>query len=266
MMTSCCASCRGGSSCVDKNPSCRSWASRGECNRNPGYMNTNCPKSCNKCGTTKKKVTTCVTVQPPTPAVTTTTLMPPIPTDSTAAPTTTEVPPVPTGNPKTEKPLPADCEKGGKAVGIETNNPDVKLSASSSDSKWHDVDFARLNRKSSDSDAGAWCAAIPSQDQFLQVDLGNVSVVKKIDMQGRAGDYEKYVKKFTLSYSDDGKAWTDYVDAATFTTTKEFEGNIDGTSVKSTVFDLPVMGRYIRLHPTQWQWQICMRIEVYRCE
>ena len=35
--------------CVDDNASCPSWASGGECTRNPGYMHVNCKKSCSIC-------------------------------------------------------------------------------------------------------------------------------------------------------------------------------------------------------------------------
>ena len=35
--------------CVDKHGNCGRWASRGECNKNPGYMHTNCRRSCNVC-------------------------------------------------------------------------------------------------------------------------------------------------------------------------------------------------------------------------
>ena len=35
--------------CVDNHPYCAWWAEKGECNRNPGYMNSNCKESCNKC-------------------------------------------------------------------------------------------------------------------------------------------------------------------------------------------------------------------------
>ncbi|KAK7501427.1 hypothetical protein BaRGS_00007231 [Batillaria attramentaria] len=37
-------------SCSDQNQHCRSWASGGECSRNPGYMHNYCKRSCNKCG------------------------------------------------------------------------------------------------------------------------------------------------------------------------------------------------------------------------
>ena len=35
--------------CVDKDLRCSGWAKSGECNSNPGYMLTNCRKSCDKC-------------------------------------------------------------------------------------------------------------------------------------------------------------------------------------------------------------------------
>jgi len=35
--------------CVDFNSKCKSWAGRGECTKNPKYMNPNCRKSCKKC-------------------------------------------------------------------------------------------------------------------------------------------------------------------------------------------------------------------------
>jgi len=37
-------------SCNDNNQSCPGWASIGECRSNPSFMNSNCKKSCNKCG------------------------------------------------------------------------------------------------------------------------------------------------------------------------------------------------------------------------
>jgi len=39
----------GGKECVDNNRQCSSWASQGECNKNPGYMKVNCKKSCKVC-------------------------------------------------------------------------------------------------------------------------------------------------------------------------------------------------------------------------
>ena len=36
--------------CKDNHYFCGTWARRGECRRNPGYMWKNCKKACNKCG------------------------------------------------------------------------------------------------------------------------------------------------------------------------------------------------------------------------
>ncbi|XP_074656566.1 uncharacterized protein LOC141909824 [Tubulanus polymorphus] len=35
--------------CKDKNPSCKAWAAKKECKKNPKYMRVNCPVSCEKC-------------------------------------------------------------------------------------------------------------------------------------------------------------------------------------------------------------------------
>ena len=84
-----------GGSCRDKDNRCRAWASRGECRRNPAYMNVNCKQSCNKCSTTKEVTTKrCYTLPPP--KTTTTDLIPPIPV------TTNPIPPIP----MTTDPLP----------------------------------------------------------------------------------------------------------------------------------------------------------------
>jgi hypothetical protein len=48
MLTNCCASCQQhqAPNCQDLHPNCGYWASYGECQKNPGYMLTNCCASC----------------------------------------------------------------------------------------------------------------------------------------------------------------------------------------------------------------------------
>lgn len=41
--------------CADDNNDCPQWASAGECQRNPDYMNSNCRKSCNVCKAQQEK-------------------------------------------------------------------------------------------------------------------------------------------------------------------------------------------------------------------
>lgn len=49
-----CRLCTQNTPCVDNNPLCNFWTSRGECTRNPGYMQRYCRKSCRICTTTTK--------------------------------------------------------------------------------------------------------------------------------------------------------------------------------------------------------------------
>ena len=39
--------------CADATSSCFAWAQGGECDKNPGYMSSNCVKSCKLCHTLK---------------------------------------------------------------------------------------------------------------------------------------------------------------------------------------------------------------------
>lgn len=53
----------GGNDCADKNENCAGWKERGECEKNPEYMDSNCQKSCEKCPI-KPKPTTKPTTAP----------------------------------------------------------------------------------------------------------------------------------------------------------------------------------------------------------
>ena len=39
----------GWAACIDQNPNCAGWAAAGECLANPGYMLSNCARSCDSC-------------------------------------------------------------------------------------------------------------------------------------------------------------------------------------------------------------------------
>lgn len=91
----------------------------------------------------------------------------------------------------------------------------------------------------------------------------------KIQIQGReAGTYgvPKYVKRFRVSYSVDGIA-IKFVHVGKSLIEKEFVGNSDGKSVVDVEFapHPPLLARYFRIHPTEWQHDICLRLEIYAC-
>ena len=64
--------------------------------------------------------------------------------------------------------------------------------------------------------AGAWCAKSNDNAQYLQIDLGHVSEVRSLRIQGKEGVSRHptlesaWVKNFTISHSVDGMTWTDH--------------------------------------------------------
>ena len=56
---------------------------------------------------------------------------------------------------------------------------------------------------------GGWISQYADDKQFLEIDLGKVTKVTRIAHQGRA-DAGWWTKTYTLSYSNDGAAFTPY--------------------------------------------------------
>ena len=65
------------------------------------------------------------------------------------------------------------------------------------------------NKRFSGSFNGGWVSQYRGVDQFLQIDLGNNTKVTRIATQGRY-DAGWWTKTYTLSYSNDGAAFTAY--------------------------------------------------------
>ena len=47
---------------------------------------------------------------------------------------------------------------------------------------------------------------------------------------------------------------------------KMLDGNTDMSTVKRNNLTKPVVARYVRIHPTAWQTDVCLRTEFYGCE
>ena len=77
------------------------------------------------------------------------------------------------------------------------------LRASSSYNYNHGPDRARLNIYASHGRTGAWVARHRNTKQFLQIDLGQISLIKGIATQGRR-EAHQWVKSYTISYTRRG--------------------------------------------------------------
>ena len=97
---------------------------------------------------------------------------------------------------------PLDCQE---ALGMENGTiSDRQISASS---QWT-ADYAaiqgRLHFKAIPKNAGSWSAGKNDLHQWLQVDLGSqYTKVTRVAIQGR-NDYNQWVTKYKLQYSNDG--------------------------------------------------------------
>ena len=47
---------------------------------------------------------------------------------------------------------------------------------------------------------------------------------------------------------------------------KMLDGNTDMSTVKRNNLSKPIVARYVRIHPTAWQTDVCLRTEFYGCQ
>ena len=47
---------------------------------------------------------------------------------------------------------------------------------------------------------------------------------------------------------------------------KMLDGNTDMSTVKRNNLTKPIVARYVRIHATAWQTDVCLRAEFYGCE
>ncbi|XP_066509320.1 discoidin domain-containing receptor 2 [Hoplias malabaricus] len=135
-------------------------------------------------------------------------------------------------------------------------------------SQWYDTtgpQYGRLNREEGD---GAWCPAgqlQPSDVQFLQLDLRQLTFVTVVATQGRyaRSSGNEFARKYRLDYSRDGHRWISWRNRLG---NEVIMGNVN--TYASVVKDLhpPIITRFLRLIPvTDVVQTVCMRVEVFGC-
>ena len=71
-------------------------------------------------------------------------------------------------------------------------------------------------QKISGKNGGAWLPKKCDANPFLQIDVGHVTKVQQIAIQGnppsavRSERHKRWVKKFSLEFSQDGENWDQY--------------------------------------------------------
>ncbi|XP_028401417.1 uncharacterized protein LOC114524515 [Dendronephthya gigantea] len=156
-----------------------------------------------------------------------------------------------------------DCTQ---AIGISDGEiPDDDIIASSSYDDLSRASRGRLNIKYQPPLKSGWCSKFDNKSQYLQIDLEVDSDLTGIATQGRGREpYRHWVTKYYVSLREDGGPWFN------FTRSKKvqpviFNGNTDAFSTVFHSFDRTIKARYVRIHPVEWNVQICMRVELYGC-
>ena len=81
---------------------------------------------------------------------------------------------------------------------------DEQISASTEFDLSHAAKYGRLHLKRKPGNVGSWSSFILDTNQWLQIDLANACTsVSRVATQGR-NDYNQFVTKYQLQYSDDG--------------------------------------------------------------
>ncbi|KAL6117574.1 f8 [Pungitius sinensis] len=144
--------------------------------------------------------------------------------------------------------------------------PDDSLSASSFYSSllssWS-PSLARLHLKGRNN---AWRPKNNNPHEWLQVDLETVKRITGVITQGARELFSQMmVTEFSVTVSHDGHSWRSVLEESS-QREKIFQGNSDMDEEALTVFDPPLFGRYLRVHPRGWINDIALRLEVLGCD
>ncbi|XP_021094446.1 discoidin, CUB and LCCL domain-containing protein 2 isoform X2 [Heterocephalus glaber] len=111
-----------------------------------------------------------------------------------------------------------------------------------------------------------WASLATDKNQWLQIDLNKEKKITGIITTGSTMvEHNYYVSAYRIQYSDDGRNWTAYSERRT-EPYKIFQGNKDYHQDVRNNFLPPIIARFIRVIPMQWQQKIAMKVELLGCQ
>ncbi|KAM3604938.1 uncharacterized protein V6R79_018355 [Siganus canaliculatus] len=141
-----------------------------------------------------------------------------------------------------------------------SNLPPSSFRSSSQLSSSHAPGFAKLNRREG---AGGWSPLTSDRYQWLEVSLGERTKITAVATQGRYGSSD-WLTSYLLMFSDTGHNWKQYRQEDSI---GSFPGNSNADSVVQYKLQQPVIARFLRLIPLDWNpsGRIGLRLETYGC-
>ncbi|XP_069560846.1 contactin-associated protein-like 4 [Brachyistius frenatus] len=124
----------------------------------------------------------------------------------------------------------------------------------------HGPVFAKVNRREG---AGGWSPLVSDRYQWLEVDLGRRTQITTVATQGRYGSSD-WLTAYLLMFSDTGHNWRQHRQEDSL---GAFPGNSNADSVVQYKLEQPVIARYLRLIPLDWNptGRIGLRLEIFGC-
>ncbi|XP_026002515.1 contactin-associated protein-like 4 isoform X1 [Astatotilapia calliptera] len=132
--------------------------------------------------------------------------------------------------------------------------------SSSQLSSSHGPVFAKVNRREG---AGGWSPLVSDRYQWLEVDLGRRTQITAVATQGRYGSSD-WLTAYLLMFSDTGHNWRQHRQEDSL---GAFPGNSNADTVVQYKLEQPVIARFLRLIPLDWNpsGRIGLRLEIYGC-
>ncbi|XP_069009157.1 contactin-associated protein-like 4 [Embiotoca jacksoni] len=138
--------------------------------------------------------------------------------------------------------------------------PPSSFRSSTQLSSSHGPVFAKVNRREG---AGGWSPLVSDRYQWLEVDLGRRTQITTVATQGRYGSSD-WLTAYLLMFSDTGHNWRQHRQEDSL---GAFPGNSNADSVVQYKLEQPVIARYLRLIPLDWNptGRIGLRLEIFGC-
>ncbi|XP_068175135.1 contactin-associated protein-like 4 [Antennarius striatus] len=145
-------------------------------------------------------------------------------------------------------------------IPLVTSLPSTSFRSSSQLTSSHGPVYAKVNRREG---AGGWSPFISDRYQWLQVDLGRRTQITGVATQGRYGSSD-WLTAYLLMFSDTGHNWRQHRQEDSL---GAFPGNTNADTVVQYKLNQPVIARYLRLIPLDWNpmGRIGLRLEIYGC-
>ena len=137
-----------------------------------------------------------------------------------------------------------------QAVWMHTLLDDKSYQSSSDYNRNHSAPLARLNAEPKTAN---WSSLKCDDQQWLQIDLGEIKTVWAVAIQGRY-NRDQWIKVFSVLTSVDGKNWTLQLN--------KVQGNSDQETVVEHTLEHPVQTRFVRMIPQEWHKWISSRFDV----